>query len=312
MADRTIFGVMTRNLYLGADLAPVLRAQSEREFVAATTAGWAMVRKNDFRARAEALAAEIAACGPALVGLQEACIWRTQAAPGEPSRIAWDYVEDLVAALARLGISYAPVAQVELFDFQAPTLDGEQVRMTDRGVILARQDLEVANAAGALYQQLMPLRVVGQTLPLKRGRAAIDAKVGGAWVRFVSTHLEGFDPDTRDRQAAELAAELASETRPVIVVGDLNSPPGTGGAAVLTRAGFRDTWTDPAGATCCFGEDLGVPGGSFSERIDYVLIRGPLDVRKALVTGHDPPLRSGGLWPSDHAGVFAELRIGCG
>ncbi|HEY5675841.1 MAG TPA: endonuclease, partial [Myxococcales bacterium] len=147
MADGALFGVMTRNLYLGADLAPVLRARSEREFVAATTAGWAMVRKNDFRVRAEGLAAEIAACGPALLGLQEACIWRTQAAPGGPSGMAWDYVEDLVAALLGLGLAYAKVAQVELFDFQAPTLDGQEVRMTDRGVILARQDVEVANAA---------------------------------------------------------------------------------------------------------------------------------------------------------------------
>ncbi|HET9753495.1 MAG TPA: endonuclease/exonuclease/phosphatase family protein [Myxococcales bacterium] len=309
MADGALFGVMTRNLYLGADLAPVLRARSEREFVAATTAGWAMVRKNDFRVRAEGLAAEIAACGPALLGLQEACIWRTQAAPGGPSGMAWDYVEDLAAALLGLGLAYAKVAQVELFDFQAPTLDGEEVRMTDRGVILARQDVEVANAAGALYTELMPLRVGGRTLPLRRGHAAIDAKVGGAWVRFVSTHLEGFDAGVRDRQAAELAAQLAEETRPVILVGDLNSRPGEGGAAVLTRAGFRDAWTWPGGLTCCFAEDLGLPGGSFSERIDYVLTRGPLEVRRALVTGQDPALRRSGLWPSDHAGVFAELRI---
>jgi endonuclease/exonuclease/phosphatase family metal-dependent hydrolase len=309
MAAGGIFGVMTRNLYLGADLTPVMRARSERDFLAATSAGWAMVRKNDFRARAGALAAEIAACRPALLGLQEACIWRTQAGPREPSTVAWDYVEDLLAALVRLGFSCAPVAEVELFDFQAPTLDGELVRMTDRGVILARKDVEVANAAGALYGRLLPLRVPGQTLPVKRGHAAVDAKIDGTWVRFVSTHLEGFDPGIRDLQAAELAAGLAAETRPVVLVGDLNSRPGAGGAAVLARAGFRDAWTAPAGHTCCFGEDLGAAGGSFSERIDYVLTRGPLEVRKVLVTGEDPPARRGGLRPSDHGGVFAELRI---
>jgi endonuclease/exonuclease/phosphatase family metal-dependent hydrolase len=308
MAGGTVFGVMTRNLYLGADLAPVMRAQSQGAFVAATSAAWAMVQKNDFRARAESLAAEIAACRPALVALQEACIWRTEAAAGGPSR-TWDYVEDLVAALARLGTSYAPVAQLELFDFQAPTLDGERVRMTDRGVVLAHHDLEVANAAARLYDRLMPLRVLGQTLPVKRGHAAVDAKVGGAWIRFVSTHLEGFDPGIRDAQAAELAAALAAERRPVVLVGDLNSLPGTGGAAVLTRAGFRDAWTAPAGLTCCFGEDLSVATGSFSERIDYVFTRGPLEVQRALVTGQDAALRRGGLWPSDHGGVFVELTL---
>src|SRR4051794_15680764 len=304
----TIFGVMTRNLYLGADLAPAMRARSEREILVAVTAAWDMVRKNDFRARAQALAAEIAACRPALAGLQEACIWRTRAAGG-PSRIEWDYVKDLVAALSRLGMSYRAVAQVELFDFQAPTLSGEEVRMTDRGVILARDDVEVANAAGTLFDHLMPLRLPGLTLAVKRGHAAVDVKLGGEWMRFVSAHLEGFDAATRDQQASELASALAAERRPVILVGDLNSRPGTGAAEVLARAGFRDAWTAPAGHTCCLGEDLGVLAGSLSERIDYVLTRGPLEPRAAFVTGLDASLRSGGLWPSDHAGLFAEVRV---
>lgn len=309
--DETV-GVMTRNLYLGADLAPAMRAQTERELLVAATAAWEMVRKNDFRARAGALAAEIAACRPALVGLQEACIWRAQGAGG-PCRTEWDYVSDLVAALSGLGLCYGPVAQVELLDFQAPTLPGEQVRMTDRGVVLALHGVQVANAAGVVYEHLMTLRLAGQTVPLARGVAAVDAKVGGEWMRFVSTHLEGFDPAIRDQQAEELALALAAETRPVILVGDLNSRPGAGAEAVLARAGFRDTWTAlhraSAGPTCCLGEDLGIPAGSFSERIDYVLTRGPLEPRAVIVTGQDAALRSSGLWPSDHAGVFAELRI---
>ena len=156
-----VLGVMTRNLYLGADLTAVMGARSERELAAAVTAAWAMVQRNDFRARAEALAAEIAGCGPALVALQEACTWRTG------SEIACDYVADLLAAASRLGMSYRPVAQVELLDFQAPTLRGEQVRLTDRCAILAREDVQVADATGRIYEHLMEVRLPGATLPLQ-------------------------------------------------------------------------------------------------------------------------------------------------
>jgi endonuclease/exonuclease/phosphatase family metal-dependent hydrolase len=307
-----VLGVMTRNLYLGADLRAVMRARSERELRAAVTLAWAMVRRNDFRARAEALAAEIAACGPALVGLQEACTWRTEGPAG--GEIAYDYVSDLLAAASRLGMSYRSVAQVELLDFQARTLSGEQVRLTDRCSILARDDVPVANPAGSVYQHMMTVRLPGATFPVKRGHAAVDVKAGTESIRFVSTHLEGFDPAVRDAQAEELAAALSAETRPVILAADLNSAPGEGGAAVLARAGFQDTWAarhgELPGLTCCLGEDLRSAGGSFSERIDYVLTRGVLQAQSVLVTGQDAALRRGGLWPSDHGGVYAELRVG--
>ena len=53
--------VETRNLYLGADLTPVIAAKDFATFIGATTAAWTMVQKNDFHSRAKALAAEIAA-----------------------------------------------------------------------------------------------------------------------------------------------------------------------------------------------------------------------------------------------------------
>src|SRR5205814_9120391 len=122
-----------------------------------------------------------------------------------------------------------------------------------------------------------------------------------------------FHPGIRTLQAAELAAALATETRRVILVGDLNSHPATEGEAVLTGAGFRDVWaalhpTSP-GLTCCWPEDLTATQPGFSERIDYVLIRGPLDPRRDEVFGADPAGRVAGLWPSDHGGVFAEIGL---
>jgi len=41
-----------------------------------------------------------------------------------------------------------------------------------------------------------------------------------------------------------------------------------------------------------------------------VLTRGLFRPLAATVTGANPVVRVDGLWPSDHGGIFAEVRIG--
>ena len=72
---------MTRNLYLGADLAPAIGAPSLEAFVAANGQILREVTANDFPVRAKGLAKEILEKEPDLVGLQEVALWRT----GPPS-----------------------------------------------------------------------------------------------------------------------------------------------------------------------------------------------------------------------------------
>jgi hypothetical protein len=56
-----VFGVMTRNLYLGADLDPVITALAAGQSpVPAASSAWATVQATDFPTRAIALADEIA------------------------------------------------------------------------------------------------------------------------------------------------------------------------------------------------------------------------------------------------------------
>ena len=321
-----VVGVMSRNLYLGAELTPVIQAQDFGQFIGATTAVWAMVQKNDFHTRAKALADEIAAARPALVGLQEAYTWRDQS-PADgmatpATHVVYDYVPELLAELAKRGLVYRNAASVELFDFEAPTGFGVDARMTDHGVILAREDVTTSNPEAHVFsnqpeaRHLLPVMVLGETVFVKRGWVSVDVKYRGESFRFVSTHLEAFHPGIRQLQAAELAAALAADPRPTILVGDLNSHPGTEGAAILAASGFQDVWPvlhpgDP-GLSCCWLEDLTLPSPPappFYERIDYVMTRGPFEPRAEYVTGSDPASRVGGLWPSDHGGVFGELRI---
>ena len=70
--------VMTRNLYLGANLDAIVRAPSAAEAFAAVERGWAQVQANNFPARARAIAREIATAKPDFVGFQEAVLYRTQ------------------------------------------------------------------------------------------------------------------------------------------------------------------------------------------------------------------------------------------
>jgi endonuclease/exonuclease/phosphatase family metal-dependent hydrolase len=317
--------VMTRNLYLGADLTPVIQAGTDpTAFVNATTTVWNRVQANDFNARADRIADEIAATLPDLVGLQEVSLWRTQS-PGDvatgtltpnATTVAIDYLAILLAKLSARGLTYGAAETLELFDVEVPIATGQDVRLTDRQVILAREGVPVTNPRGQVFTNLLPLPVAGQSLPVKRGWTAVQATIGGQTITFFDTHLEAFNDTARDAQAAELAAVLAGETGRVTLVGDLNSTPGTGGHLAATTAGFTDVWAAVgagSGLTCCFAGDLSQPRSvqDLTERIDHVLVRGAtgqLTPVSADVVGEaDADRTASGLWPSDHAGVAATI-----
>src|SRR3954447_26380852 len=70
--------VMTRNLYLGADLSPGIQATNLQELVNGAGQILNQVDANNFPVRAKGLAQEIRTAKPDLVGLQEAALWRTE------------------------------------------------------------------------------------------------------------------------------------------------------------------------------------------------------------------------------------------
>jgi endonuclease/exonuclease/phosphatase family metal-dependent hydrolase len=312
--------VMSRNLFLGTDLKPIFAAQTLPMLAGAVGAGWAQVQANDFPARAEALADEIVRARPDLVGLQEAMLFRTDApadGPASPAQtVAYDFVRLLVDALADRGLGYKAVATFTGTDAELPAgwPPPQDVRLTDRVVVLARTGarMKVSNPRSGAYSAAFTVSTFAGPLMAPRGWASVDVKAWNTSFRFVATHLEAFAAPIRNAQAAELAKAARATKLPVVLVGDMNSGPGGDLVAygILRRAGFGDAWSRGGGLTCCHTADLKDPSPALTKRVDLVLTKGGFSTVRAEVVGEETRDRTeNGLWPSDHAGVVATLRV---
>jgi endonuclease/exonuclease/phosphatase family metal-dependent hydrolase len=331
--------VMTRNLYLGSELDPVLAAPPNQiPFVAAQT--WAAIVASNFPDRAQALADEIAASNPDLIGLQEATVYRRQSPSdfvlgnrtNNATAIAYDFVQILLTALAERGLDYRVVAMVTNTDVELPIYTGtgplpfDDIRFTDQDVILARAGVETSNPMGGNYAAHIPLNLGGVSVRLLRGWTSVDAVVGGNEFRFVNTHLETQSfPPIQEAQAAELISRLNGALGTVLLVGDFNSAANenapadrkTASYGMLRGAGYDDLWLrgngNAAGLTCCWPSDVRSIH-DFNQRIDLVMINqgtshfvGGVQVD---IVGEDIGDRTAsGLFPSDHAGIAAVLRL---
>ena len=312
--------VMTRNLYLGADLDPIVHATSIAGAFQAVADAWTQVQTNDFPARARAIAGELTQAKPDVVGFQELILYRTQT-PSDflqtrAKDVALDYRLELRKAFKQRGLRYHFVGidvntDAELPSGNPPSMD---IRLTVRNGLLVRNGLRVRHLRTGNYQAQYPL-FRGLEVA-KRGWVSADVTLGGRTFRVITTHLESFDRATAEAQARELLAGPAKTRLPVIVLGDLNSrPDGSTSQAypILVAGGFRDAWAQAypsaAGLTCCHGVDLRDATKGFTERIDYVLTRGAFTAVRGAVTGAAPASRVAGLWPSDHGGLWMTLRL---
>ncbi len=246
--------VMSRNIYLGADIFPVLAAAQNPDPIAvplAVTEVFQTVQATNFPERAQALADEIERHRPDVIGLQEVSTWRTQI-PGDflmgnptpASDIAYDFLEILLAALAERDLNYLVAVSVDNADLELPMVAGMQadgmtplfgdLRLTDRDVILVKDSPKISfsNTYANNFTVNGITAVGGTNIEFTRGYTLADIHVRGNDYRFVNTHLEtgGSEPyiSLQAVQMHELMQVIEATTlpsTPVILLGDFNSSP---------------------------------------------------------------------------------------
>ena len=315
--------VMTYNVYVGANMEPLLGITNLLEVPAAVAEVYNNAIAADFPGRAAGIAALIKTHRPHIIGLQEISLMRRQSpgdrlTGGEPAEeVVLDFLEILMGALQAEGLNYQVAAKVQNFDVEMPMgsfTEYDDIRLTDFDVILARDDVAVSRPTVANYDTIFAVESL--FLEVHRGYVAVDATISGTTYRVVNTHLESFLKDVRVAQAQELIEGLATETLPIILLGDFNTPaPDSTAYQMLLSAGYIDTWQmDSAGTgyTCCQAKALQNEVSEHYERIDQIFVRN-LSLPASVMTytvGDKPSERlTSGLWPSDHAGVVAHLAF---
>jgi hypothetical protein len=326
--------VMTQNMYVGP-LGKITTATAETlpqafaEFFNATVA-------TSPDKRAAAIAKEIRDNLPDLVALEEVGILRKGSglAPNDPKIPATDVVHDQLQLLRKelIGLheQYDTVAVIPNSDVQFQSTLGFVVRITDRTVILARassNDLKLSNVQVEEYWARP--NVPGLGLVGTFGWGSVDVDTNGRKFRFVATHLmpAGVTPaliDIQKLQASELIQSAGKTDLPVVYAGDFNTVLGFATYQILVGSGRIDAWQqknplaacaeghppeDRRGCTCCQDPDLRNPMSKLSHRIDLVIVPPGTEVEEVELVGADPADLTSVLWPSDHAGVVAALKI---
>ena len=251
--------VMTRNQYLGADLTPLILAQTESEFYSAATAALQQIAANFFPLRAQRLATEVVLTEPDVIGLQEVFDFTVNGINIGPPFV--DHLATTLAALAARGQNYEEAAIVEHFhltislpfDVNGDGVSPDSVSVLDRDVILVREGVEWENVTGLCgafeadnpaYPGVGNLKLTSTDseegcnynilagkedtpigpISIERGFVAVDVTVGGNTYRVVNTHLEERQPDPTNPASPiiqSLQAVVLMETLQITTPADL-------------------------------------------------------------------------------------------
>lgn len=325
--------VMTYNVDEGTDFLEVQRATTQNQFVIAVGQTITQVRATQPRARMKAIARQIIDAGPALVSLQEMDQWSSGSFDPStfscgPMTLEFDMVQDLLDALAAQGSHYAVAIRQQ--QFAIPSIPGLILpnnllcaAVVNEVVLLARTDLKPSrfqwsNPQSGTYQHTLYFPTPLGTLPLPRAWVSVDAAFNGKAFRFIGTHLESADPTLRRLQGVELRVGPGRTPLPIVLAMDSNAQaaplPLDPAYVDFIGAGYQDAWAEHApsaeGFTCCQAQLVNNVDSQLTQRIDLILVHGPITAQNVALFGADAPSKtSTGLWPSDHAGVAAQLEI---
>jgi hypothetical protein len=249
--------VMTRNLYLGADIFHVFEAAQidvgdplydPRAVPLAVAQVYQTMLFTNFQARAEAIADEIARSKPHVIGLQEVSTYFIQTPgdylagnPIQADSLIIDFYTVLDEALRDRGMYYKAFS-IDNADVELPMIDPKSptglsdVRLVDHDVVLVRKGIPAWEILADNYEYKLEVEVGGNPVAFTRGFVIVDAKIKGKIFRFVNTHLEvRSSPYSIFRvfQSAQMYELLSTidyldgipfiGNKPVIMLGDFNS-----------------------------------------------------------------------------------------
>jgi hypothetical protein len=254
--------VLTQNQYLGANLDPIVAAETPEGANYAMIQALIEVSNNNYPERVQALAESILDKQPHLVALQEVFAFDCDDPFGtkQCDEFPNAFSDHLGLTMAALGDGYTVAAEVQNLTLAPQVLPAPLpagvplildpakppvvIRVIDRDVILARSDVETTpvefgcskpSLDGCNFEFVAPVSVGGIPVNIERGFVAIDATVNGMAYRFFNTHLEvkllGGDMAAaalQPAQATELWLAILGTFDPqkrLLVAGDFNSSP---------------------------------------------------------------------------------------
>lgn len=248
-ADESSVTVMSRNLYLGADVGIAMNLLPD--FKAAAQFMWEQVELTDFNQRSKVLANEIATAQPDVIGIQEATKWMCQKGLMSSRVTVYDFTQMLLVELDQLGYKYEiatngdrrainpgfsipPIPHLTLVtDKDAfPAIFGTETvacgfEIAD--VLLVKSELRDKVKTVGTTEYESAYTIIPTLMTVYRGFSWADIEVSGTEIRFVTTHLESFWDEGKvplaKIQADQLVKDLSASGIPVIAMGDFNSDP---------------------------------------------------------------------------------------
>jgi endonuclease/exonuclease/phosphatase family metal-dependent hydrolase len=302
--------VMSRNLYLGADIIQLATATDEASMEQKVQQLYATVQQTNFPVRAKRIAQEIKKTKPDAIAIQEVARYY------QDGKSTQDWMKLLQGQLKKAGQHYKQVSREDEIDVSARSAAGYNLRLVLGNAVLVRTGKHarikhIKDVHGVFKAQISVPLANGTTVNLKRGYAGMDGRIAGKKFRFLAPHAEAYSADVAGQQFAELLAGPAkSKKLPTIIAGDFNSDPADASAEGYNNViagGFKDT--GKRAATCCQDENLLNPVSKLDQWIDHIVVRPKAKVLWSKIVGNGASDRISGLWPSDHAGVVAKLRL---
>jgi endonuclease/exonuclease/phosphatase family metal-dependent hydrolase len=274
IAEERPFKVMSRNVYLGADVGIALKKIPN--IPAAAQFMWDQLKNTDFTKRKVILADQIREESPDVIGIQEATIWYCKPHFWSAKTEVYNFTAELLGELKgsyviaskdgveanNPGYSIGPipfltkVKDPDTFQklFGQDTADcGFQIG----DALLIKKELQqyVNQVGNSEYEAVY--KVVPTLMEIYRGYSWVDITMQGTNVRFITTHLESlWDPNKVPKaadQARQLISDLKGTKSPIVVIGDFNADPRDPRPSGSPNPGEQPTASEkcPSGASLC-------------------------------------------------------------